>query len=307
LKKQVDVGAHSAYQLYVTRAYGLSASEVTRAFERFGTLNECVELASSFPGVAFVKFRAKAAAKAAVDQSPIEHAGQWLYAEFMDLTRQTKNAEYNREQERKLIRDEPVTGAVRPMFQFYSSLPSNQLRLNPGKSGRFVTKVRNVSGIDQELLEIDILPKNREFHPLIRRCDFPVRLMPDESYAVNMEFRPGRKTRIGFHRLTIKFKFRVGAPLQGSVDVNVFDEEDYAALEEPCAASDDRDSVISDEPLPRTVVAAFPPGCRDGAANRIFVEQQLEQRFRAARPGAAEYLGAGSRCTAQLTTAQSGC
>ena len=77
VKKSDDiVGQHSRFQLYVTRAWGLSAAEVTRVFERFGTLNESVEFASNVRGVAFVKFRTRAAAKAAVDQSPIEHAGQ---------------------------------------------------------------------------------------------------------------------------------------------------------------------------------------------------------------------------------------
>ena len=237
-----------------------------------------------------MKFRTRAAAKAAVDQSPIEHAGQWLHVEFLDLTRQSKCVEYNRAQERALMRDEPMVEAVRPMFQFYSNLPANRLHLNPGETGKFVTKVSNASGIDQELMEIDILPKKREFHPLIRRSHFPARLKPDESYPVHIEFRPGAKTRVGFHRLTIKFKFRgCQAPVQGSVDVNVFDEEDYAALAEPCAASDDRGSATVDEPFPLLVVPAFPQGCRDGAANRIFVENQLEQRFREARPSSAEY------------------
>jgi hypothetical protein len=113
--------------------------------------HKCVELASNFPGVPFVKFRTRVAANAA-GISPIELARQWLHVEFLDLTRQSKCVGYNRVQECALMRDEPAAKAVRPLFQFYSSLPANQLRLNHSKGGLFVTKVRNASGIDQALI-----------------------------------------------------------------------------------------------------------------------------------------------------------
>ena len=112
-KTDSAVGRHSRFQLYVTGAFGLNVSEMTRAFERFGTLNEAIDMNANFPGVAFVKFRTRAAAAAAVAHSPILCAGVRMHAEFLDLTRQTKHAEYNREQERTLMVNEPVVDVPR--------------------------------------------------------------------------------------------------------------------------------------------------------------------------------------------------
>jgi hypothetical protein len=113
--KKIDsaVGRHSRFQLYVTGAFGLSVSEMTRAFQRFGMLNEAIDTNADFPGVAFVKFRTRAAAAAAVAHSPILCAGVRMHADFLDLARQTKHAEYNREQERTLMVNEPIVDAPR--------------------------------------------------------------------------------------------------------------------------------------------------------------------------------------------------
>ena len=47
---------YSRFQLYVTGAFGLDEAKLTKLFEQFGEINEAVDLAKAFPGVAFVKY-----------------------------------------------------------------------------------------------------------------------------------------------------------------------------------------------------------------------------------------------------------
>jgi hypothetical protein len=96
----------SRFQLYVTGAKGLSASEVRRMFSKFTKHDFGVELPQATDGAAFVKFRTSKAAEAAVMQSPISHKGLAIRVQYLDLARQSHNVDHNVDQERILRNDE---------------------------------------------------------------------------------------------------------------------------------------------------------------------------------------------------------
>ena len=112
-KKTEPIGRLSRFQVYVKRAPGqaygqaYNMRELTALFSRFGELNEAIECPASLPGVAFVKFRTRAAARAAVQANPITAGNLSVQVEFLDLERQSANVEWNREQERLLMLNEP--------------------------------------------------------------------------------------------------------------------------------------------------------------------------------------------------------
>lgn len=89
----------------MTHAFGLDVAELTNLFETFGEINESVDILEH-TGVAFVKFSSRAAAKNAVAASPICHLQREIFVQFLDLNRQSKNAAWNREQERRLMANE---------------------------------------------------------------------------------------------------------------------------------------------------------------------------------------------------------
>ena len=119
------VGQYSSFQLYVTFARNLSAQELGRVFEQHGELSEPVILAPNFPGVAFVKYRTRASAQAAVSSSPVQYRGLSMVVKYLDLQRRSKHAEWNRKQERQLIRDEPGCLWDRPRPDSPSSMASD--------------------------------------------------------------------------------------------------------------------------------------------------------------------------------------
>ena len=111
-KKAPQIGRLSQFQVYVKRAPGraygqaYNLRELTDIFSRFGELNEQTECPDSLPGLAFIKFRTRAAARAAVEASPITAGDLHVDVQYLDLERQSANVEWNREQERLLMLNE---------------------------------------------------------------------------------------------------------------------------------------------------------------------------------------------------------
>ena len=217
----LEIGRRSKFQLYVTNAKSMSARELTQLFSRFGELSEPVVLVPHSRGAAFVKFRTRAAANAAVDgqgdfqgdwlcpacsnrnfrrraqcnrcKHPKRDGGLGLTVDYLDLDG-GKHPEWRREKERQLMNIEVAVIESQPASPS-SSLASDEALSEAPTVYTPIASTHSDAGLSQSLVSClwrsSSVPARRTagLFPFVVAGGFP---LPCDEHFADLDSAPGQ-------------------------------------------------------------------------------------------------------------------